>query len=220
VVDRLLVVATNNGDDRVRQIVAATDTPILVVDTNLERGPRPDDILDKPHVVGWLQTPYGGYDTGAYLWAYFNVEAAEYMFMQDSCLPRSRDFVDTFHDYMPGPMGVVAWNLFSLTIWDSPEQRTAVDFTMGQGAPWPDKGIFGPIFYTSRLALDRLARKRLLPPYALHKQGAQGMERAWAIGFHRVGIPVRGLTDTHEPDRAAMAAGRLPLLTKSFGGRA
>jgi len=169
--------------------------------------------------VGWLQCPFAGYDTGAYLWAYFNVRAEHYMFMQDSCTPKDRNFTDYFHAAMRAPLGVVAWNTFDISIWDSPEQKGTVEYMYGPG-PWPVRGIFGPIFYTSALALDRLAERRLLPPYPMHKVMAQGMERAWSLAFYRAGVRLTTLTESYEPDRVGMARGDYPFLVKSFGGRA
>jgi len=219
-IPRLIVVATHNGDERVQQIAAATDDPILVVDTGsttrnyLIRGA----VLELPHVVGWIETPYKGYDTGAYLWAYFNVEAEHYMFMQDSCLPKERNFADYFHISMPKPLGVCAWNGFSMQIWDTHEQRATVEYMYGEG-PVPEQGIFGPIFYTSRKTLDLLAKRQLLPPYPMHKQMAQAMERAWAIAFFRAQVRTVFLTESYDPDREAMSRGNLPFLIKTFGGR-
>lgn len=186
--DTLIVLATHDSPARVDAFLALQDKyPVAVVETALndhwiERS-------DLPRHAFQLATPYKGYDTGAYLWTYHMLEARNYLFLQDSCVPIVPDVVEPFRSRMPrDQMGAVAWVRFPGRLWDSAEQRTAMQFIFD--APEPAFGVFGPIFYTSRKALNVLAEKGLLPPYPISKLMAQGMERGWAMAFEKAGMPV------------------------------
>ncbi len=215
----LVVVAHHNNAENLKRWLHYKGTnPVLVVDT----GSPPEMILPfmedaENNLI--VRTPYRGYDTGAYLWAYYNFRYDNYLFVQDSCYPRDADFVEQFANLMPkNGLGAVGWTGFDMNIWDSNEQRAAIEWMYGK--EWPKLGIFGPIFYTSRISLDRLAARGLLPSPPLHKQHAQGMERAWAIAFHRAGMNVNFMVEEFAPRRETMAAGGYPAMTKMFAGRA
>ena len=220
----LVVVATNNGKKRIEQFLSAQTHrhPIAIVDTGsrdteaiqyLERLPR-----ERPGVEV-LQTPYRGYDTGAYLWAYWNLPFKNYLFLQDSMTPRVPDYAERMLTVANG--WVAAWAGFNIGIWDGQEQLDSVMY-MFRHVPGdlPEYGIFGPNFLASHDALDRLRERGLLPSVPTHKEAAQGCERGWAIAFHRAEIPVSIVVPEHEPRRTEMEQGKYPIFTKSFGGRA
>lgn len=196
-----------------RFLEAVKRYPVAVVDTgseNYQERKMPVNAIQ-------LQTPYKGYDTGAYLWAYFNIPAKNYLFLQDSCMPTHDSFVEEFACRMPDDdLGAVAWVAFEGHLWDTAEQRTAMKFIFDAGLPL--QGIFGPIFYTSRSSLDLLRSKGLLPPYPTHKMMAQGMERGWAMAFEKAGMPVNCLYP-FLVSLEAYATGMLPPLKKEFAGR-
>jgi hypothetical protein len=53
----------------------------------------------------------------------------------------------------------------------------------------------------------------------MHKEMAQGMERGWAIAFHRSGVPVAAVVDEEMPRGYIMSMGGYPIFTKNFRGR-
>jgi len=225
-IDKLTVIATNNGRDNLAHLVQTENRrPVCVVDTG-SSDPTHEEWLKTverlPNVVV-LRTPYRGYDTGAYLWAYYNLPAKHYLFIQDSMQPRVPDYIEQMHAYLPDDPGVVAWSNFRMDIWDSAPQRTTINYMFGvhdEALSWPKKGIFGPNFYCTRSALDRLLERGILPSHPLHKEMAQGMERGWAIAFHRAGVPVTAVVDEPMPRGYAMQEGTYPIFTKLFKGRA
>ena len=230
-IDTLVVVAHhNNGPALMRWLEHSEEmrpgTKMLVVDTG-----SPKEMLASfqtevnvaesfDNVLGLVSTPYRGYDTGAYLWAYWNCPASNYLFVQDSCSPREPDYVRQFAERMPGEMGAVGWSSFDIRVWDSDDQAAATAWMYGDQSKWPAKGIFGPIFYTSRKTLDHMAAQGLLPMPPVHKQQQQAMERAWAILLHRAGVRVNFLVDEDMPRGGDMARGNYPALTKTFPVRA
>jgi hypothetical protein len=164
-----------------------------------------------------IATPYQGYDTGAYLWAYWNVDADKYLFVQDSLVPLTEDFAEPFFrelDTHP----VVAWVGFPF-FWDNEFQEIATRFHLKSIAKL-DFGIFGPIFAATREALDTLTTKKLLPTIPNFKVEQQAQERAWAIAFKEAELPVGYLHISPLSDLAANVAGNgcMPF-TKEFAHR-
>lgn len=218
--DTLVVVASNNGKEHLESFLAANDGryPVLIVDTGTTDSDCLDYLraIDNPR-VSVTRTPYRGYDSGAYLWSFWHYPARFYLFLHDSLIPTQPDYVQPFIDRMP-PLGAVAWTNFNYGDWDSPEQRNAIEymFPVGELGP-PPCGIFGPIFLTNHLTLEHLSLRGLMPTIPTHKDMAQGMERGWAICFHRAGLPVCVIRPGH--DRAAMQAGQYPVFTKRLPNR-
>lgn len=218
--ETLIVIATHCGADMLAESLPKTQPwPVVVVETGA-LSPSVMDECDKWSNVAYLNTPYRGYDTGAYLWAFWNIRARNYLFMQDSCFPREKDFVEQFAKAMPGDMGVVGWSSFDINVWDSADQSVATQWMYGRRDKWPKKGIFGPIFYTNYKTLFHMRIHGLLPMPPVHKEQQQAMERAWAILFHRAGVRANFLVDEDMPRGYDMEAGRYPALNKTFRIRA
>ena len=219
-IDTLIVVATHGGHDLlVESLPKMSKWPVIVVETG-PSNPEVSGLCADFHNVAYLSTPYRGYDTGAYLWALWNAPAKNYLFLQDSCLPREHTFVEQFAAAMPGEMGAVGWSSFDIHVWDSDAQCNATEWMYGARAKWPTKGIFGPIFYTNRKTLLHMDQYGLLPMPPVHKEQQQAMERAWAILFNRAGVRVNFLRDEDMPDGYAMGRGAYPALNKVFRLRA
>jgi hypothetical protein len=217
--DTVVVVAARDPALLRQSLPKMRKWPVLVVDTGAMI-PEVEAVCDEFDNTAYLLTPYKGYDTGAYLWAYWTVRARNYLFMQDSCCPREDDFVEQFARAMPAQHGAVGWSSFDINVWDSDAQCTATQWMYGRRETWPAKGIFGPIFYTNRKSLMRMGVAGLLPMPPVHKEQQQAMERAWAILFHRAGMRVNFLVDEDMPRGYAMERGEYPALTKTFRMRA
>ena len=212
--DTLVVVAAH-GKEQVQDFLSAAGDahPILVVRTDGDENGLPGNT----EVTGKIITqtcPFRGFDTGAYLWAYWHYYAKKYLFLHDSLIPHGPDYADAFFSKMP-PFGAVAWMGFPFPMWDSRNQELAARYTVGDASP--PRGIFGPIFAATRESLDRLRDRQLLPPFPTHKEAAQGKEREWAIAFEEAAIPIHHLVEWFDPSGAA--AGKLPCFTKVFAHR-
>lgn len=226
----VVVVATNNGKVNLERFFSRPHRhPVVVVDTGSTDPASTaylDEVRKNPSVLGVLHTPYRGYDTGAYLWAYFYLGAVfkNYLFLQDSMFPRDDDYVEKMLTPLGSKWGVHAWAGFDLAIWDSEMQARAVGYmlkhpTRQVNSGLPTHGIFGPTFLASRDALDYLRDTHLLPSWPTHKEMAQAMERAWAIAFYQAGVPMHFLVREGCPNREKMERGEYPIFTKTFGGR-
>lgn len=193
--DTAIVIATHNGVEHLREFFQAYrgDPEMLnVVDT----GSAPEVYQEvRALCAKWgadcLRTPYRGYDTGAYLWAYWHLRHDNFLFLHDSMVPLVDDIVAPFAERMP-ERGAVGWVGFGM-VWDSEEQARATMFLYGTDQP--SQGIFGPVFYTNRATLREMSDRGLLPAYPATRPMAQGLERGWAILFRRAGFPVVYLND-------------------------
>lgn len=206
----LIVIATNNGATYLPKCLESLGTkhPILVVDTGSTDQASLELVQQQP-LYALLER---GYTTGAYLHAYKYFPARHYLFMQDSMVSLVPDALDPFKDLDSG--GAVAWATFDMG-FDTPAHETwAKSLYTGQ---YPSKGIFGPIFYTSRSALNRLDKAGLLPPVPKDKLEAQTCERLWSWAFNNAGLPVACVGgDWKYTD---MMDGRFPIFQKEWAGR-
>lgn len=208
--DQLIVIATNNGANYLPKCLESLGDkyPILVVDT----GSTDPQSLSLSKCQPYHMLLKGGFTTGAYLAAYKATKAKHYLFMQDSMVSLVEDVIAPFQALDSG--GAVAWATFAMG-FDSPEHETwAKSLYPGE---LPSKGIFGPIFYTSRQALDTLHQQHLLPPTPKDKMEAQTCERLWGWAYHNAGLPLLSVGgDWRFQD---MVTGQFPVFQKEWVGR-
>lgn len=222
----MIVVATNNGISYLPACLDAlaehetSGRKVLVVDT----GTTCEDslaflnsILDRswPFALEVARSPYRGYDSGAYIYAYCNYSSADYFFMQDSVRPKRKGWLKEFEDRATYRVGCVPWLTFQMQ-WDCQEQVDWVRQTFGTDQ-WPPFGIFGPIFYATREALQSLDDRGYLESIPTTKLEQQAMERGWPTAFILSGYavrPVEALFDERKLRSDAYAD-----LTKQFAVR-
>lgn len=138
-------------------------------------------------VVMW-DTSEGGHPTRAYIEAFrqYRDRYQSFMFVQDSMRPTDRRYLQQFRIDRP----VVAWCTFPGMMWDSDGQAEWVR-TQYPDQLEPANGIFGPVFYATRDAMQQAEPH--FPATPRTKLEAQGTERAWAYCFQAAGVPVFGL---------------------------
>lgn len=203
--DNLVVIAAY-GTEKLEQNwpPVSASQPQVIVRTDM---PDPLELAQAKRKM--VATPYCGYDTGAFLFAFWNMpKVKRFLFVQDSLIPKDETFADPFFSY-EGP--VLAWVGFPGDWWDSYAQQQAARYAMGEVTV--DRCIFGPIFMATREALETLARKSLLPGIPNHKEAAQGKEREWAMAFARADIPVAYM---HEFDTDKMELGLYESFSKQW----
>lgn len=186
----MIVIATNNGSKYIDSLMASlvvygpAEEKILIVDTQ----------SSDPEYMGHLktlqaryskridieiaQTPYAGYDTGAYIWAYRNYREPEYMFMQDSMFIKKANWLQQFRDKWTDGISLVSWLKFNVG-YDGEAQKDFVMKNIGvtDTGGW---GVFGPIFYTRLEIMDLFESKGLLNIIPTNKIEQMAMERGWA----------------------------------------
>lgn len=192
---QLIVVCTNNGQDHLTRLFDSMQefgagAPILVVDTGSVDIELVQEVISRYHLDITLYERKGGRTTGAYLSAYRNFPADYYMFMQDSMRVKCPGWLEEFHSrmYPPDtirPVGCVPWLGFDIKR-STPEEMDWAIATIGKVQCM--RGIFGPVFYTSRTVLDKLKELSLLPRIPKEKVHECGNERAWAMAFEKAGF--------------------------------
>jgi hypothetical protein len=203
-----LVVIAAHGNEHIGPCLASLGDryPILVVDT---ASPEP---IVVPEGVQLHRMRYSTYQTGAYLWAYEEVEADNYLFLQDSLRALQPDYVEPFRAGQP-ERGCAAWAIYF--------SKSTINLDFGQH--WysppcnPTFGIFGSIFYTNRSSLDELAARQLLPPVPRRKIHDMQNEWMWSWAFHEAGMEVR--TIGGEWNHEYMMAGKFPIFSKQWANR-
>ena len=169
-----------------------------------------DALRAGPHEVIRADTSRGGHPSAAFVRAYHQYPDEEaYLFTQDSCAPTAADVVAPF-EFADAP--VVAWARFPM-FFDNDYQA---QWVLQQGfTTQPLYGIFGPIFYATREAME--AAEMYFPRTPRNRLEAQGTERAWAFTFSQVGIKPRAL---HEWSNGHLASGDAYPFKKTFALRA
>ncbi len=169
--------------------------------------------LGNKYKVVVMDTSGGGYPTGAYIRAFKEYPAKNYLFIQDTMLAKQPDYLQPFIDKKPRK-GAVAWCLFHMD-FDTSDQKDYAHSLYAENPP--DYGIFGPVFYVSRKCLEELEYRGLLPPVPRDKLEAQTSERLWAWALKNAGMELTSVCGLWDHD--AMARGDYPVFKKVFAGR-
>lgn len=199
----VIVVATNNGSKQLPRLLKSFEKhgtgglPVCIVDTG-SSDPEFLDYLASLRSSGYLveRTPYGGYDTGAYIWGYKNYLAKEYVFMQDSMEILNSNWVDCFREKR---VDVCFYAYFHIEYPNGFDEPAQLEFIKEAGIlnEKTEFCAFGPIFYATRLAMATMESRykfdRIIPKNKLQQQG---MERGWAMMVDSCGLSRTWLGDT------------------------
>lgn len=199
----LVVVATNNGAqwleglfNSIDEFGGRGDADIIIVDTGSTDGGQTTAYMG--HMVRMKKVDKvmmidGGYCTRAYLESYNRYKNAydNFIFIHDSMKVKDADWVGVFTaPFQFTPLLAIPWLTFGMW-YDNDEQKEYIQ--KRYGADEPLNGFFGPIFSTTREALEELDKKGLLPTPPSNKTEECGWERGWAVAFHQAGIPAMEL---------------------------
>jgi hypothetical protein len=134
-------------------------------------------------------TPYKGYDSGAYIYAYKKYVDDYYIFLQDSIEIYSPEWFNAFKARR-SKNKITAWMLMPNPMWLVNQQLEWVITKCGECAKNLKQGIIGPIFQVDRKSLMIMDEKynldNCIPTNKLVEQ--QGMERHWACMAENSGI--------------------------------
>ncbi|HQU17487.1 MAG TPA: glycosyltransferase family A protein [Fimbriimonadaceae bacterium] len=196
----MIVVATNNGHRFLPELIRSIEEcgdgghEVVIVDTQ-SSAPEAQEYLSTlaaysgPLRLSVDQTPYKGYDTGAYLHAFRKLAADSYIFLQDSACPKEPGWTEAFTSRLTYGVGCVPWLTFPLQ-WDEEGQ---LEFIRQQYRTdrVPPLGVFGPMFAASRESLLKLDQMKLLDAIPSTKVEQQAMERGWPLAFFLGGFGIR-----------------------------
>ena len=190
----MIVVATNNGMEFLPKLLNSFDIygtgghKICIIDTGSSDQSYINyiDVLDKDKYI-IMKTPYKGYDTGAYIWAYRNTNESEYLFMHDSMEVVDAGWIDEFTNNGD----VCAYSFFTLNYFEF-QFNHFKDIDIYN--PSTTVGMAGPIFYIKRTVLDTLDAKfnldKVIPDC---KWNQSGMELGWYMMLTTINVKVHNL---------------------------
>jgi hypothetical protein len=188
----MIVIATYNDISYLTNLLDSLNTTenlnenVLVVCTDYSQKEMIEYINTLPNNNDYVfnilvdVTPYKGYDSGAYIYAFKKYVDDYYIFLQDSITIKSPEWFNYFKEKREED-SINPLLHFSMC-WDNKEQREWVENKFNSRFNVPNVGIFGPIFQVSRKSLIKMDKLHNLSNFIPgHKViGQQGMERGWA----------------------------------------
>ena len=190
----MIVIATNNGYNNLPRLLASleitnlSNIPISIIDT----GSTDKNSIDYLNNLSSKYKVYkinGGYDTGAYIYAYENIKADYYIFFQDSIEIKTEEF---FRLTLAQIEADYLFAYYSFNRGDFEEILSQFyDFKSIQSYKW---GVFGPMFACSYKVMSKLYNSKL---YIIPKDKMEQMtmERGWGIMAYILDIPLVSLGD-------------------------
>lgn len=197
----MIVIATYNGFEFLPRLLnsielfGSSNHKICIVDTgsNDIKSINYINSLDTDKYI--IHRQNGGYDTGAYLYAYnaYKSYESEYIFMHDSIEVLTSEWIDNFKLFNTDVCYYAAFHMF----FDSNEQVEWLCKTSIYNHSTPF-GVFGPIFYIKSHILNLIStRFNLNNIIPTNKQEQQHMERGWAMMIDAVTKSVSWLSIFH-----------------------
>jgi glycosyltransferase involved in cell wall biosynthesis len=184
----LIVIATNNGINYLPRLLTSLHFfgteghKVCIVDTGSTSDQFKqylNDLDPDKYIISYIPK---GYDTGAYIHAYFNYPDEEYIFMHDSMEVLTSNWIS---DFKEENKDAVYYSWFFMA-FDTPEQLEHLQ-EIGIHNPITTHCAFGPIFYIKRTTLDKIHEKfdlnKVIPT---NKIDQQGMERGWPMMIESV----------------------------------
>lgn len=203
----MIVIATNNGKNYLSELLSdfqriGISDEISIIDTqstDIESLQFLESLRDKNDFdlnIKVYQTPYRGFDTGAYIYAIKNLKSDKFYFMQDSIRVKSIEYFNEINKRLKVGT-IVPLITFGPHLYDENEQ---INFCYENfDSIEYDKGIFGPIFAITYEDSQKIDKKYLV--YPTNKMLQMGMERGWSILFKKYGFeiePIEGAYDYHK----------------------
>jgi len=165
--------------------------------------------------IDYTVTPYSGYDSGAYIWAYQNYYDDYYIFLQDSIRVNHLDWFTRFKSFRHN-MTINTWCFFIINDEDT-HTKFFLEKINGHKSLNGSIGIFGPIFQISRTALNLIDQKFNLTKFIPStKVEATAMERGWAYIADAIGLQVNHIDGHYSRNESDY---QHKLLTKYFKDR-
>jgi hypothetical protein len=168
----MIVVATNNGINFLPNLLSDLEKlnieeEISIIDTQSNDSEFIDYLenlksFNKFNLnINVYQTPYKGFDTGAYIYAIQNLKSDRFIFLQDSIRIKNMGFFNLIDEKLK-TSNVVTLLTFDGNWWDNQIQK---DFSLKHfGTTIFETGIFGPMFTISYLDSQKIEKNLLIYP--------------------------------------------------------
>jgi hypothetical protein len=199
----MIVIATNNGIEFLPKLLSDLENfniteEISIIDTHSSNLDFIDYLENLKSFnkfklnINVYQTPYRGFDTGAYIYAINNLKSDRFIFLQDSIRIKSMDFFNLIDEKLK-TSNVVTILTFEGGFWGSQIQK---EFSLKHfGTTLFEKGIFGPMFSLSYTDSQKLDKNLLI--YPIDKEQQNAMERCWCIIFQKHNLTIDCLEGNH-----------------------
>lgn len=203
----MIVISTNNGESNLKKLLSSLNEikinkPVSIIDTQSsdDNSLKYLDNISKNNPfdfeINFYQTPYRGFDTGAYIYAINNLVTGTFYFLQDSMVIKSEDYFKEI-DRKIKPGVVVPLITFQSDFYANHEQT---DFCISNfGTHQYEKGVFGPIFSILYEDCQKIDKSFLVYPH--NKMTQMAMERGWSIIFDKYNFildPLEGEKDDYK----------------------
>lgn len=204
----MIIIATNNNKEILNNILTSLennkiDKKISIIDTKssdynsllfLEKIDK-----EKPYNldINIYQTPYSGYDSGAYIYAIKNIISDKYYFLQDSLIIKSDKFFSEIDNKITTT--IVPLITFQENYYRDEEQKIFCRKNFGSDVY--KKGIFGPSFSILRSTLNNINFDSLNITLPYNKNTQEAMERGWSVLFENNNITIDPLEGEKDDDK-------------------
>jgi hypothetical protein len=200
----MVIIATNNGHIYLEKLLQDflfffSEKNICVIDTGSDNEETLLFLskLKKKEIFSILnikvmETPYKGYDSGAYIYAMKNIISDKYYFLHDSISIKNKNFFNDIDEKLDDDTVVSIIN-FPSNFFDNQSQ---IDFCIKTiGTCDFDDGIFGPMFSINKSAVNKIIND--LDFYPTNKNEQMSMERVWPSLFKKKNIKIVVLDGSH-----------------------
>jgi len=198
----MIVIATHEGYNFIEPMLnslvdCSCNEKIVVVDTLSSKEYLKYlqiNIKDKFKDIEISQTPYAGYDSGAWIYAYRNYIEDHYIFLHDSMIIQDKSIIEKIINGISDNivMSFVGFGNGGVgRNYDTKEDEMFVQKHCGT-VEFKD-GIFGPMFGVKRSVMEILDRyNHLIIPSKKSEQRA--MERLWPVVFNIHNIEIHSIS--------------------------
>lgn len=201
----MIVIAAYNRVDLVENLLTSMnntidlDEDVLIMCTNRSMTEMIDFSKTLPNNIKYNynikidSTPYNGYDTGAYIYAYKNYESDYYIFLHDSITVNSPEWLNEFKNRRKEDF-LTAWCVFDMNTnpFDNSSQSEFINSVCKDCYKKSPYGVFGPMFQIHKLGLKKIDEAYGLDNCIPNSKvtGQQGMERLWPYMAVNVGLEI------------------------------
>jgi hypothetical protein len=200
----MIVIATHDNIDILNTLlnslknVDLKNHEVSIIDTNSQSQNFIDYFSNLKNILpyNFYRLDYTCYDSGAYMWAYQNLKADSWIFLQDSIEIINPDWIQEI-DNLLKEYEVVAGFDFPYSYDPHPLQKPWVESNI-EFINYPESGIFGPMFSVRNSTMDKIPKHWFKWP--TEKLMQQGMERRWSLMFHSINATktyLEGYGDIH-----------------------
>ena len=201
----MIVVATHNNIEILHKFLVSLENvdlcneEVIIVDTNSQDIRFKEWFLEckNKYPYQFVSLDYKCFDSGAYIWAYQNIQNQDnWIFLQDSLEIIRPDYISHIKKQLES-FEVVAGFDFPYSYDIHPLQKVWCETDI-ELHDYPEKGIFGPIFSVRNSTMNRIPESWL--KYPQEKLMQQGMERRWSLMFHSINASktyLEGYGDIH-----------------------